>query len=101
MGDTTDVGAYRGTTSFHGTFDQGDNVSELNDALFSSSFRGLRGGNLLSSSSVLVASFRPCAQPGERGLNVGIRVASIPEPSSLLYGGVVMLGLLCWKWFAS
>ena len=95
------MGAYTGTISFHGTFDQGDNVSELNDALFSSSFRGLRGGNLLSSSGVLVASFRPCAQPGERGLNVGIRVASIPEPSSLLYGGVVMLGLLCWKWFAS
>jgi uncharacterized repeat protein (TIGR02543 family) len=40
---TTDVGSYSGDASSYGTFDQGGNVWEWNDAVIGS-FRGLRGG---------------------------------------------------------
>src|SRR5262249_12099633 len=40
----TDVGAYTLSGSFYGTYDQGGNVIEWNEAIFGGPFRGLRGG---------------------------------------------------------
>ena len=79
--DTTDVGAYTGTTSFYGTFDQAGNLWEWNEAVISSSFRGVRGGGWFNGySSRLAASYRIGDGPTLRSSNIGFRVASIPVP---------------------
>ena len=81
----TDVGAYTSALSPYGTFDQGGNVWEWNEALISSSFRGIRGGSWCGfcSGSPHVSS-RASALAEGGAINVGFRVASIPEPSTLL-----------------
>lgn len=70
--------------NFYGTFDQGGNVYEYNDAVNSDS---LRGGNMFSRDSVLASSYRNSGYLGntlEDGYAwVGFRVASVPEPTSL------------------
>ena len=81
--DTTNVGAYTGTTSFYGTFDQGGNVFEWNEAVKSSSFRGLRGGGFGDDSFYLPASGRYFGYATSGSGPIGFRVASIPEPASI------------------
>lgn len=94
VGDTTDVGAYTGTTGFYGTFDQGGNLFEWNEAVISSSFRGLRGGGWGDVSGLLAASFRSSVHPTGESSVFGFRVASIPEPSTGLLGLLAGVGLL-------
>jgi len=89
----TDVGAYGTSDSPYGTFDQGGNVMEWNDTIVGSSARGLRGGSWIDNSSALAASGR-ASLPSSENPNVGFRVASIPEPSSLLLGAMATVGLL-------
>ena len=43
----TEVGAHENSDSPYGTFDQGGNVFEWNEAVLSGSYRGVRGGGLL------------------------------------------------------
>ncbi|NOY42096.1 MAG: SUMF1/EgtB/PvdO family nonheme iron enzyme [Planctomycetes bacterium] len=90
----TDVGAYTASESPYGTYDQGGNVWEWNEALLSSSGRGYRGGGLDDSSSFLPASYRSSINPTSELGGIGFRVASIPEPSSLLLGAMASMGLL-------
>lgn len=99
VGDTTDVGAYTGTTSYYGGFDFSGNLFEWNESVFSGSFRGLRGGSWLDSATFLAASRQNFGNPAVKFLDVGFRVASpfsetavIPEPSSVVLG--VIGGLL-------
>jgi formylglycine-generating enzyme required for sulfatase activity len=80
---TTDVGAYgTNSDSFYGTFDQGGNVWEWNDAVLGTS-RGLRGGAWNSVSGVLASTLRGGSNPSNETADVGFRVASIPEPGSV------------------
>lgn len=72
----TPVGAYTGASSFYGTFDQGGNVWEWNDAVISGSFRGLRGGGWSLPLAILASSFRDTGNPHFEGSFVGFRVAS-------------------------
>jgi formylglycine-generating enzyme len=94
----TDVGAFSLADSFYGTFDQGGNVWEWNDAVFGLA-RGVRGGTWGNSENFLLASFPygNSADPANEELtSTGFRVVLVPEPSVI---GLMALGmaLLAWK----
>jgi hypothetical protein len=86
----TTAGSYTGSASPHGTFDQGGNVWEWNEAIITGA-RGLRGGSYFFVIPVdLAASSRLGHVPTDHNNAVGFRVASIPEPST---GLLVLTGL--------
>jgi len=93
--DITDVGVL----SPYGTAGQGGNVREWEETDFdlvndsSETGRGLRGGGFLNDFNNLPASARGGDLFGG-GIDVGFRVASIPEPSTLLLGVMASVGLL-------
>ncbi len=94
LGDLTDVGSYTGSASPNGTFDQGGNVFEWNEAIISGSNRGVRGGGAFDSPSFLAASLRLDVLPEGEVIDLGFRVASpIPEPSAalLMLGGLLVI----------
>lgn len=89
VGTVTDVGTYSGDASYYGTFDQGGNVTEWNDAIESTSNRGLRGGSFGNGDSNLNSSTRNSLNPTLESYVIGFRVSSlepilapIPEPSA-------------------
>ncbi len=91
----TDVGDYTLSESLYGTFDQGGNVWEWNEAVIGSSSRGLRGGGCLANVRNLAASYRynggDPTNEYDYLVNVGFRVTSIPEPGSLAMAGLGMV----------
>lgn len=98
---STEVGAYdaRPSDSAYGTFDQGANLWEWNEADIygNGSSRGARGGSWGSGSDFLQASARNMTSPTSEDGTMGFRVASIPEPSSFLLAAFGLLGLLGWR----
>ena len=72
----TDVGAFSVAGSFYGTFDQGGNVSEWNDAVIESA-RGCRGGAWASMGFNLHASDRAYFDPTSEYYTVGFRVVTL------------------------
>jgi formylglycine-generating enzyme required for sulfatase activity len=94
----TDVGAYTMSASPYGTFDQGGNVREWNEAAFlcGSGCRGVRGGWWGADASLeMSALFRGNLSPDGDYEMVGFRVASsIPEPITGLLGLLAAAGLL-------
>lgn len=94
----TNVGAYRSSPSFYGTYDQGGNVWEWNETLISESLRGVRGGGWLHNSSFLLSSYRDgSGDPLGEIASVGFRVAtvaSVPEPSTFALAAVGVAGLV-------
>ena len=72
----TAAGSYPGSASFYGTFDQGGNVWEWNDAVISGSFRGLRGGSGGLNENYLRSSNRNNNNPDSETDGIGFRVAS-------------------------
>jgi formylglycine-generating enzyme required for sulfatase activity len=95
ISSTTDVGSYSGDGSSYGTFDQGGNVWEWNDAVISGSSRGLRGGSFFDFGDLLSASVRNFSVPAYESGYGGFRVASVPEPTSMLLslvaGGLMLI----------
>ena len=84
-GTFTDVGAYTGSASHYGTFDQGGNAFEWNDTVISTSNRGLRGGSFNDADITLLSSYRISRDPTFELNTLGFRVSSlapIPEPSA-------------------
>ncbi len=82
----TDAGAYTLSDSPYGTFDQGGNVSEWNETLFDSDYRGYRGGSWANTSLGLHAMMQFSIPPGSESSFTGFRlasIASIPEATSL------------------
>ena len=91
VGAVSEVGTYTASPSPTGTFDQGGNVWEWNEAIIGGSLRGQRGGSFSDDPMFLSASERNAGLPALELESVGFRVASIPEPST---GLLVMTGLL-------
>jgi formylglycine-generating enzyme required for sulfatase activity len=89
----TDVGAFTGSASFYGTFDQSGLVYQWNDLNGTSgSSRGLRGGNWGRSESLLSSSNRNTVNPSGGHDGIGFRLAAVPEPSTY---AMALAGLAC------
>jgi formylglycine-generating enzyme required for sulfatase activity len=99
-GNVTTVGtAGPLSQGFYGTSDQCGNVWEWNELSIGSS-RGIRGGSFLSGiePDVLRSSSRYSANPTDENVIFGFRVATVPEPSTLLLAAVGLIGLAAWGW---
>lgn len=79
----------------YGALDQAGNVWGWNDAVIFGSSRGLRGGSWLNNGISLVSAYRNSLVPSNGNGSFGFRVASAPEPNSLvltmLASGVILL----------
>lgn len=83
--DAWPVGSYPNAASFYGTFDQGGNAWEWNEAIVFGTLRGLRGGCMAHTVEKLRANVRTHANPAKRYPDTGFRLArAVPktEPSS-------------------
>jgi formylglycine-generating enzyme required for sulfatase activity len=85
----TEVGEFENSASPYGTFDQGGNVWEWNEAILGNFTRSIRGGGYADSRSTINydegmrASVRNyLITPGSERNDVGFRVASVPEPTT-------------------
>jgi len=85
---TTLVGEFQNSASPYGTFDQGGNVWEWNEAVIAGSYRGLRGGGFNNNSDTMRADYRSWEHPSEAYPNQGFRVSQVPEPASMVMFGL-------------
>lgn len=100
VGRTTDVGTYASFPSSYGTFDQGGNVWEWNEAVWHSVGRGLRGSSFVYPGSIdgytnsLSAEYRYGGSPARESEDIGFRIALVPEPASVAILSLAMLVML-------
>ena len=73
-----------GKASSYGTYGQGGNAWELNDAIISGSSRGMRGGDWGNFDVYMASTISGNAGPSDEYNGVGFRVASVPEPTSCI-----------------
>ena len=93
----TEAGAFSIADSFYGTFDQGGNVVEWNDAV-SGPLRAIRGGSWGSTdgdAAGLRADGRLDYAPANEFGSVGFRVVIVPEPGAV---GIMVLGIALLAW---
>ncbi len=96
----TPVGTFAASPGPYGTFDQGEDSFQWNEAnLFSNTYRVARGGSFNNLSNILSSPIRGTGYPAAQYDRYGFRVASsvaVPEPDSvslLLAGGLCLLGV--------
>jgi len=79
----TEAGEHENSDSPYGTFDQGGNVWEWNEAVIGLS-RGIRSGTFTDSADNQLASWRgDCDAVAYESDNIGFRVSEVPEPTTL------------------
>ena len=86
------MGAFSGSASAYGTYDESGDVFQWNDAVISGPKRGYRGGAWNNGTASLWSSNRDGFDPTLEVVSVGFRLASgeaVPEPTGIL------TGLLC------
>jgi formylglycine-generating enzyme required for sulfatase activity len=94
----TEVGYFSLSGSPYGTFDQGGNVWEWNEAVIYDSYRGIDAASFLTGGVSLHASFRSFELPTSGFHGFGFRVVEVPEPGpdipAISEWGVVTMTLL-------
>lgn len=93
----TDVGAYTGSPSPYGTFDQAGNVWEWTEQTEAAAIRVLRGGNWFATATSSGASMSTTLEAIAENIGIGFRIAMpLPEPGQGLLGataGLVLVAL--------
>lgn len=81
-------GAFTGSASYYGTFDQGGNVTEWNDSV-AGPFMLTRGGSWFDLHIPMESGVGIFQAPTLENSELGFRVATVPEPSAaaLLFSG--------------
>ena len=93
------VGAYVDSQGAYGTFDQGGNVWEWNEAVIGSSARGIRGAGWSDDGSGLASTgrFNDGGVADDQNAWIGFRVATVPEPSTYALLLMTGAGALWWS----
>lgn len=96
----TPVGAFAASPGPYGTYDQGGNVYQWNEASWPvSEWRGLRGGAFGYGSDAMASSNTSTGfYPWYETQLYGFRVASVPEPSTIILISIGVVGLFAWSW---
>jgi formylglycine-generating enzyme required for sulfatase activity len=90
----TAVGSFTDSASYYGTFDQSGDVFNWNSTIVDSDYPVLRGGNwYLSNAYAVSSSSRSYGNPTYENDDSGFRVASIPEPNSIMLIFAAIIGL--------
>jgi sulfatase modifying factor 1 len=87
------VGSYTGSASANGTYDQGGNMWEWNEAIIFAAFRGIRGGAFNNFNTRFESNERSNTNPASEFADVGFRLAYIPEPGTALLLSLGLVGL--------
>jgi formylglycine-generating enzyme required for sulfatase activity len=85
----TPVGSFASSPGAYGTFDQGGDVMQWNEDLVDAE-RVVRGGSYNTPSSYLESSTRLIGDSSADEINIGFRIAEVPEPGSL---GLLAVGI--------
>jgi formylglycine-generating enzyme required for sulfatase activity len=90
----TPVGAFADSVSPYGTYDQGGDLFQWNESVYSGSYRRLRGGSFEGSYEDLQSGNFADNYPADEYANIGFRVSQVPEPASMGVLGLGVAGML-------